>query len=121
MSSKSRTSKSLLIMVSAASVNPLDELKKGGGRIVTGCAKTSPPLVIPKPGLSARNLFAASGEAADSSRDKAALRNDNCFGDFRITALGKFGHLGLDVIRRWLAGKQDQRLERPRPLFTREN
>jgi hypothetical protein len=35
--------------------------------------KNNPPLVIPKPALSARNLLAASGEAADSSRDVAAL------------------------------------------------
>jgi hypothetical protein len=39
--------------------------------------KTDLLLVIPKPGLSARNLFAADSEAADSSRDKVALRNDN--------------------------------------------
>ncbi len=37
-------------------------------------------LVIPKPGLPARNLFAAGSEAADSSRDKAALRNANSLG-----------------------------------------
>jgi hypothetical protein len=38
------------------------------------------PLVIPKPGLSARNLLAASSEAADSSRHNAALRNGNSLG-----------------------------------------
>jgi hypothetical protein len=36
-------------------------------------AKTGPPLVIPKPGSSARNLFAADSEAADSSPDKVAF------------------------------------------------
>jgi hypothetical protein len=39
-------------------------------------ARNNPSLVIPKPDLSARNLLASS-ETADSSRDKAALRNDN--------------------------------------------
>src|SRR6478672_4896855 len=34
-------------------------------------------LVIPKPALSARNLLAAGSHTADSSRDSAALRNDN--------------------------------------------
>src|SRR5712691_11230315 len=41
-------------------------------------------LVIPKPAPSARSLFAASSEAADSSRDNAALRN-NSLGSFQIT------------------------------------
>jgi CubicO group peptidase (beta-lactamase class C family) len=36
-----------------------------------------PPLVIPKPVLSARNLLFAGSEKADSSRDNAPLRNDN--------------------------------------------
>jgi hypothetical protein len=36
------------------------------------------------PARSAKNLLAASGEAADSSRDKAALRNDNSFGIFKL-------------------------------------
>jgi hypothetical protein len=44
------------------------------------CAKTTPPLVIPRPALSARNLLAAGSETADSSRDTAALRNDNSLG-----------------------------------------
>jgi hypothetical protein len=35
------------------------------------------PLVIPKPALLARNLLIASSETANSSRYKAALRNDN--------------------------------------------
>jgi hypothetical protein len=39
--------------------------------------KEDSTLVIPKPGVSARNLLAAGSEAADSSRDNAALRNDN--------------------------------------------
>jgi hypothetical protein len=37
-----------------------------------------------------RNLLAASREAADSSRDTAALRNDNPFGDSQITPLQIF-------------------------------
>src|SRR6266849_1928527 len=49
------------------------------------CRGTTPPLVTLKPALSARNLLAAGSEAADSSRDNAALRNDNSFGDFQIT------------------------------------
>ena len=38
-----------------------------------GCTlrKTTPPLVIPKPDVSARNPLTAGGEAADSSRDNA--------------------------------------------------
>jgi len=36
------------------------------------------------PGLSARNLLGASSEAADSSRDNAALRNDNSLGMFKL-------------------------------------
>jgi hypothetical protein len=52
------------------------------------------PLVIPKPGLSARNLFAAS-ESADFSRSNAAFRNDNSFGDFEITALRGLGQRKL--------------------------
>jgi hypothetical protein len=39
--------------------------------------------------LSARNLFAASSEAADSSRDNPALRHDNSLGIFQITPLRK--------------------------------
>ncbi len=35
------------------------------------------PLVIPRPVLSPRSLLAAGAGTADSSRDKAALRNDN--------------------------------------------
>ena len=42
--------------------------------------RITPPLVIPKPGLSARNLLVAGSKTADSSRDEAALRNDNAFG-----------------------------------------
>jgi len=34
-------------------------------------------LVIPKPAVSARNLLPAGSDAADSSRDNSALRNDN--------------------------------------------
>jgi hypothetical protein len=37
-----------------------------------------------KPGLSARNLLAASSETADSSRDTAALRNDNSLKIFKL-------------------------------------
>jgi hypothetical protein len=42
--------------------------------------KNNPTLVIPKPVLSVRNLLAAGSEAADSSRDTTALRNDNSLG-----------------------------------------
>jgi hypothetical protein len=42
------------------------------------------PFVIPKPALSARNLLSASRETADSSRDSAALRNDNSLGIFEL-------------------------------------
>jgi hypothetical protein len=45
--------------------------------------KTTPPFFIPKPDSPARNLLAG-GEAADSSRDQAALWNDNFFGDFKL-------------------------------------
>jgi hypothetical protein len=56
--------------------------------------KTTPLLVI-QSGLigSARNLLAASREKADSSRDTAALRNDNSFGDFQITPLRRIAHI----------------------------
>jgi hypothetical protein len=39
--------------------------------------KAIQPLVIPKPGLSARNLLFARGETSYSRRHKTALRNDN--------------------------------------------
>jgi hypothetical protein len=48
--------------------------------VVQLAPKHSHPFVIPKPGLWARNLLAARSEAEDSSRDKAALRNDNSLG-----------------------------------------
>jgi hypothetical protein len=43
-----------------------------------------PPLVIPKPALSAGNLLAAGAEVVDSSRDNAALRNDNSSGILKL-------------------------------------
>jgi hypothetical protein len=46
--------------------------------------KNNPPLVIPKPDLSARNLLPVSSHAADSSRENAALRNDNSLGIFKL-------------------------------------
>jgi len=46
---------------------------------LTVFVKQPSPLVIPKPALSARNLLAAGSETADSSRDKAALRNEKTF------------------------------------------
>jgi hypothetical protein len=52
------------------------------------------PFGILKPGLSARNLLAARSETADSSRDEAAHRNDNSFGDFQ--AAGESKVLGAD-------------------------
>lgn len=42
------------------------------------------PLVILKPGLSARNLLAARIETAASPRDKAALRKDDCFRNLKL-------------------------------------
>jgi len=45
--------------------------------------KTTPPLVILKPDSPAWNLL-ADGEAADSTRDMAALRNDSSFGGLQI-------------------------------------
>src|ERR1700693_259964 len=53
------------------------------------CAKEPHPLCHSEASLLARNLLAASSEAADSSRDQAALRNDNSLGIFRITPLRK--------------------------------
>ena len=53
--------------------------------------KEPQPLLILEPHLSARKLLAASSEAADSSRDTAALPNDNPFGDSQITPLHIFG------------------------------
>jgi hypothetical protein len=47
----------------------------------------NPTLVIPKPGLSARNLLAASSKPADSSRDNAALRNDKPLWGFQTAPL----------------------------------
>jgi len=49
----------------------------------------NPTLVIPKPALSARNLLVAGSEAADSSHDNAALRNDNTLGFFKSRKLQK--------------------------------
>ena len=68
-------------------------MSEGSGAV---CAKTTPLLVIPKPGLSARNLLAASSETADSSRDNAALRNDNPLEDFQTAPL-PVGAAFLDV------------------------
>src|SRR5258708_12566100 len=48
--------------------------------VVRVAQKTTPLPVIPKPAVSARNLLTASSDAADSSRDTAALRNDNSGG-----------------------------------------
>src|SRR4029077_12521153 len=63
------------------------------------CAKATPLLVIPKPGLSARNLLGASSEAADSSRDNAALRNRNSLGIFKITPLRGNGTSSKQLFR----------------------
>jgi hypothetical protein len=49
-----------------------------------------PKFVIPKPALAARNLLAASSEAADSLRDDAAPRSDNSLRDFKVTQLQDF-------------------------------
>jgi hypothetical protein len=53
-----------------------------GQRSVVAQFAQKTPFVIPKPGLSARNLLAASSGAGNASRDNAALRNDISFGDF---------------------------------------
>jgi hypothetical protein len=53
-------------------------------RALVQFAQKNLPLVIPKPGLSARNLLAAGSKAADSSRNKAALRNENSLWHFQI-------------------------------------
>jgi hypothetical protein len=42
------------------------------------------PYCLVAPALSARNLLAASSETAGSSRDNAALRNDNSLGIFKL-------------------------------------
>ncbi len=52
------------------------------------CAKQAHP-GHSEASLSARNLLATSSEAADSSRDNPALRNDNSLGIFQITPLRK--------------------------------
>jgi hypothetical protein len=52
-------------------------------------AQNNPTPCHSEASLSARNLLAASSEAADSSRDNAALRNDNSLGIFQITPLRK--------------------------------
>src|SRR5450432_3197263 len=48
----------------------------GDFRVVVQFAKKLQTFVIPKPGLSARNLLFFNSGKADSSRDSAALRND---------------------------------------------
>jgi hypothetical protein len=57
---------------------------RGDRRRQSSFCKPTLPLVIPKPGLSARNLLAAGSEAADSSRENAALRNDKAPGIFKL-------------------------------------
>ena len=56
----------------------------GASGSVAGCAKNPPTPVIPKPGVSARNLLAASGEAAHSPRDNTSARNDNSLRIFKL-------------------------------------
>ncbi len=55
----------------------------------------TPPIVIPKPGVSARNLLFASSETADSSRDNAALRNDKSLLIFKLHRYTKCAKIGL--------------------------
>jgi CubicO group peptidase (beta-lactamase class C family) len=69
---------------------------------VQSAGKTAPPLGIPKPVPSARNLLAASSEAADSSRDRAALRNDNSLRVFNLHHYGKCAKMGLLLAASWL-------------------
>jgi hypothetical protein len=57
-----------------------------GPGVVQFAQKRQPPLVIPKPALSARNLLPASSETADCSRENTALRNDKSFGDFQTAS-----------------------------------
>jgi hypothetical protein len=66
--------------------------------------KNTPPLVIPKPGLSARNLLAASRKTADSSRDNAALRNDKLLWEFSNCTTTDFGVAGQFGNSHGLAG-----------------
>jgi hypothetical protein len=55
-----------------------------GARQGRSLRKSTPPLVIPKPVLWARNLLSSGSETADSSRDNAALRNDNSLKMFEL-------------------------------------
>jgi hypothetical protein len=59
--------------------------------------KQSHPFVIPKPALPARNLLAATSEAADSSRDNAALLNDNSLGVFKLHHYAAFDTTSLTI------------------------
>jgi hypothetical protein len=52
--------------------------------VVVQIARNISKLVIPKPGLSARNLLFVASGTADSLRDGAAFRNDKSF-DFDRT------------------------------------
>jgi hypothetical protein len=61
---------------------------------------TNLPLVIPKPGSPARNLLhGGSKTTADSSRDNAALRNDNSFWVVQITRSCRTGHRTIAMSR----------------------
>jgi hypothetical protein len=61
----------------------IDALVGGGDKEVMIQFAQKYPLSF-RPALSARNLLAASSEAADSSRDNGALRNDNPLGIFKL-------------------------------------
>ena len=71
----------------AGARSPVAEVGLDFSGVVQFVQEQPDPLVIPKPALSARNLLAAGSETADSSRDKAALRNDNS-GVFRLRHSG---------------------------------
>jgi hypothetical protein len=66
----------------AKQLRPWQRPTPGSGRSLD---KTTPALVIPKPGLSARNLLAADGETADSSRENPRF-GMTILGDYQIPA-----------------------------------
>ncbi len=64
--------------------------------------RSTPPIVIPKPGISARNLLVASSETADSSRDNAALRNDKSLLIFKLHRCARCAKITLLLAASWL-------------------
>jgi len=76
--------------------------------------KLTRSLVILKPGPSARNLLAAGSETADSSRESAALRNDNPFSVFALQHY-PFVLLFLLISGLFFASMPDAAAQNPRP------